>query len=170
MLLSSWYCEFTNCFGYCLNYFCINLFINVWYFVVVNIPWYCTLLPFMVMFAVHLSYGYSAKSCCFIVFEYMSYHNSADSIHPYRALISRTYGEINPFSTRTFFSCLGFTSHMMSKNSPSIFTKMNLYSGMSTLSYAPGTTKSPHLLFCVHQQWVGCTGFPGVFSERIRLL
>ena len=62
-------------------------------------------------------------------------------MNPYRSYISCRYITFTPFSTRTIFLCLGLTSHMMSTNPPSIFSKMNLSSGMSELRYEPGTLK-----------------------------
>ena len=64
-----------------------------------------------------------------------------DSMDPYRYLRIHRYSTFNPFSTHTFFSCSGFTSHMMSTNSSSIFSKMNLSSGMSDLKHAPEISK-----------------------------
>ena len=63
-------------------------------------------------------------------------------MHPYRDFISCRCITFTPFSTRTFFLCLGFTLHMMSTNLPSIFSKMNLSYGMSELRYALGISKT----------------------------
>ena len=95
----------------------------------------------MVLFDMHLSYGLIRNPCDFRVFEYISYHSSADYMHPYKDFRRRRYSAFTPFSTRTFFLCSGFTPHMMSRNSPSIFDGMNLSSGMSALRYSPGTSK-----------------------------
>ena len=95
----------------------------------------------MVIFSLHLSYVFTMNPCDFIVFEYISYHIIADSIHPYISSRSRRYSTFTPFSTRTFFLCLSFTSHIMSANLPSIFIKMNLSFGMSELMFAPCTSK-----------------------------
>ena len=83
------------------------------------------------------------KPCGLRLFEYRSYHSSAESIHPYKAFIRRRYITLTIFSTRTFIFGLGFTSHMMSKNYLSIFNRINLSSGMSELSYSPVTSRIP---------------------------
>ena len=70
----------------------------------------------MVIFAMHLSYGLIGNPFDFRVFEYISHHISAYYMHPYRAFRRRRYSTFNPFSTHTFFLCLGFTSHMISIN------------------------------------------------------
>ena len=95
----------------------------------------------MVIFAMNLSYGFISNPCYFMVFEYRSYHIIADSIHPYKYFIRLRYSTFTPFSKCTFFLCLGFTSHIMSTNSHSIFNWTNLSSGMSALMYSPGTSK-----------------------------
>ena len=43
VLLHSWYGKFTKIFWYCLNSTFVHVFENMQYFVVVNIPRYCTL-------------------------------------------------------------------------------------------------------------------------------
>ena len=98
-------------------------------------------LSLIVLFYMNLSHGLINNPCDFRVFEYISYHSSADSIYPYRALRSRRYSTFTPLYTHKFSLCLGFTSHIMSTNSPSIFNRINLSSGMSALRYAPGTSK-----------------------------
>ena len=71
-------------------------------------------------------------------------------MHTYKAFRRRSYSTLTPLSTRTFFLCLGFTSHMMSTNSPSFFNRINLSSGVSVLSYATGTSKmDTTLTLCV---------------------
>ena len=100
---------------------------------------YCLYL--MVVFSMHLSYGLIRNPCYFRVFEYRSHHISAYSMHPYRYFRRRRYSTFNPFSTHTFFLCLGFTSYMMSINLPSILKKGNLSSGISVLRYAQGHEK-----------------------------
>ena len=85
--------------------------------------------------------GFVREPMGFKVFVYRSYHNSVDSMHPYRYLNKRRYSNLTPFSMRTFFLCYGFTSHMISKKSPSIFNIINFYFGVSALRYAPGTSK-----------------------------
>ena len=62
-------------------------------------------------------------------------------MNPYKAFIRLRYSTFTTFSTRIFFLCLGFTSHIMSTNYPSIFNRMNLSSGMPALRYATGTQK-----------------------------
>ena len=78
-------------------------------------------LSLMVLFYMHLSYGLIRNPCDFRVFEYRSYHSSADSIHPYKALRRCRYSTFPPFSACILFLCSGFTLHMMSTYSPSIF-------------------------------------------------
>ena len=75
-------------------------------------------LSLMMIFYIHLSYVLTRNPCDFRLFEYRSYHSSVDSIHPYRASISFRYSTFTPLSTRTFFLCLVFTSHIMSTNPP----------------------------------------------------
>ena len=95
----------------------------------------------MVLFAMYLSYGLIRNPCDFRVFEYRSYHSSAESMHPYKDSRILRYSIFTPLSTRNFFLCLGFTLHQFSKNSPSIFNNMDLSSGILALRYSPGTPK-----------------------------
>ena len=62
-------------------------------------------------------------------------------MYPYKAFRRSRYSTFTPFSTHKGFLCSGFTSHMMSKNSPPIFNRMDLSYGMSALRYAPGKSK-----------------------------
>ena len=50
-----------------------------------------------------------------------------------------------------FYCVWDFISHMMSSNLPSIFNRIHLLSGMSSLRYAAGTSIFPHLFLRVHQ-------------------
>ena len=104
----------------------------------------------MVLFDMHLPYGLIRKPCYSRAFEYRSYHSSEDSMNPYKDFRRHRYITFTKFSTRTFSLCLGFTSHMMLKISPSIFNRMNSSSGVSALRYAPGTSKMPHLFLHVN--------------------
>ena len=127
-------------------------------------------LSWMVLFAMNLSYGLTRNPCNFRVFEYRSYHSSADSMHPYKDFRRRRYSTLNPFSMRTFFLCSVFTSHMMSTNFPSILNKMNLSSGMSALRYDLGTSEITRLFLHVHQWWGWWTKLWGKWSVRMRLI
>ena len=118
--------NFLKCLAIVSNYFvltyssmCDTLLLSTYHAII-----HCLL--FMVLFDIHLSYEFIANRCDFKVFDYMSYHNIADSMHPYRAFRSRSYSTFTPFSIRTFFLCSRFTLHIMSTNSPSIFSKMNI--------------------------------------------
>ena len=94
---------------------------------------YHNILPFlylMFLFAMYLLYGLFSNPCDFMVLDYRSYHSSVDSINPYKAFRRRRYSTFTPLSTRKCLLCLGFTSHMMSTNTPSIFYRMNLSSVM----------------------------------------
>ena len=51
------------------------------------------------------------------------------------------YSTFNILSTKYSFLCLGFTSHIMSKNWPSIFDRIYLYFGISALKYFSGISK-----------------------------
>ena len=95
--------------------------------------------PFMVLFSMQLSYGLTANSCDFIVFEYRLYLNSEGSMHTYRAFSSRRYINFTPFSKRTSLLCSGLTLRMMYKNSTSIFRKISFSSGIPALRYDPWT-------------------------------
>ena len=98
-------------------------------------------LPLMVIFFMHLAYGLTAEPCDFRDFVYIPHHNSADSMHQYISFSRSSYITFTPFSTCTPFLFSGFALHMMSTNSPAIFIKMKLYSGVLALRYAPGTSK-----------------------------
>ena len=84
----------------------------------------------MAMFAMHLSYGLIKNPCDFRVFVYISYHNIADFMKPYKVFNSHSYSNITPFYTYNFFCALG---------SPLVFNMMNFSSGISVLRYVPGT-------------------------------
>ena len=62
-------------------------------------------------------------------------------MHPYKYISSSRYSNFTPFTARTFFLYLRFTLHIMSKNSPSIFSKMNLSYDVSAFRYAQGTSE-----------------------------
>ena len=79
----------------------------------------------MVLFAMNLSHGLTTNPCDFKVFAHRSCNNSADSIQPYNNFNIPRYSTFIPFSIRTFYLCYGFTSHIMSADSPSIFNMMN---------------------------------------------
>ena len=96
-----------------------------------------------VLFVMHLSYGLIRNTCDFVVFEYRSYHSSAEFMHIYKAFIRRRYSTFTLLSTRKFFLCSGFTLHMMSTNSPSLFNRIDLSFDMSALSYATGISEIP---------------------------
>ena len=129
---------------------------------------YCVHL--MVLFAMHMPHGLDMNPWNFRVFEYRSYHSSSDSMHQYRDFGSLIYSTFTPFSTRTFFLCFGFTLHTISTNSPSIFSNMNLSSGMSSLRYASGASKFPHFFLRVYQLLGWWAGLPGKWSARMRFL
>ena len=76
-------------------------------------------LPYMVMFAMHLSYGLNTNPRNFRVFAYRSYQNSADSMQPYKYFNSLRYSTFTEFPIHTFFLCCGFISNMISTNPPS---------------------------------------------------
>ena len=73
----------------------------------------------MTMFYMNLQYGLIMNPRYLSVFVYRSYHIIADSMHPYNYFSNHRYSTFTPFSVHTFL-CSGFTSHMMSTNSPSI--------------------------------------------------
>ena len=98
-------------------------------------------LPYTVLLSMYLSYVLTINPCDFRLFVYRSYHNSADSMQTYKYSNSCGYSTFTKFSTLTFFLCSGFTSHMMSTNSSSIFNMMKFSSVTSALGYAPGTSK-----------------------------
>ena len=140
------YGDFTKMFGFCLNYLDIHFFINKRQFIGVSAQRYRTLLAV-----------YDAVFCAYVIcidskpigFKniFMLYHNSTYYIHPYIAFNSSRYSTLKPICICTLFLCSGFTSHMMSKNSPSIFNIMIFSFGISVLGYAKGRTKmatSPH--------------------------
>ena len=122
----------------------------------------------MVLFAMYLSYGITTNPCDFRVFAYTLYHNSANSMQPYNAFNSLSNSTFMPFSIHKFDLCYGFTSHMISTNSSSIFNLINLSSGMSLLSSDPGTSKTVTSLtsrarcvqvYCCHENkwwWTPC--------------
>ena len=124
----------------------------------------------VVLFAMNLSYWFISNPCYVIVFEHRSYHSSVESMNIYWAFIIGMYSTFNKLFTPIFLLCSGFTLHMMSTNYPSIFNRMNLSSGMSALSYDPGTSKLPHLFLRVHQLWIWGTKFPGKWSVIMSLL
>ena len=78
-------------------------------------------LPYTVMFDIHLSYGLTTNPCDLRVFTYRSYHNITDYMQPYTYFNSLRYNTFTPFSNHIFSLCYGYTSHMMSMNSSSIF-------------------------------------------------
>ena len=122
---------------------------------------YCALLVLMVLFTMHLSYGFIRNPCDIRVFEYRSHHSIAYSMNTYRVFISSRYRTFTPFYASTFFLCSEFTLHMMSTYSPSIFNTVNLSYGMSELRYAQGHQELLHLFLCVHQRFVWWTRLPG---------
>ena len=88
-----------------------------------------------------LPYGFIINPCYFIVFEYRSYHSSADYMNPYRYFIRRRYSYFIPLSTRTFFLRLGFTSRMMSIKLLLIFYRINVSSGFVSVEVWPRDIK-----------------------------
>ena len=107
LLFPSWYGEFANTFWYHLNYHCVHLFINVWYFIVINIPSYRTLFTVSGVISMHLSYGLNTKPCDFRAFVYRPYNNIAEYIQPYKDLNRLRCSTFIPFSIHTFFYVLG---------------------------------------------------------------
>ena len=60
-------------------------------------------LPLLLLFDMCLYYGLILNQCDFRVFEYVSYHSSADYIHTYRAFRSYRFSTFTPLSTCTFY-------------------------------------------------------------------
>ena len=94
-------------------------------------------LPFMILFATHLSYGFSLKPVFCKVPRKSLYHSKAERMYPYRALRSCRY-KVFPFSENTKGMYFGFTLQSISTILPVSFS--NVKSGMSALSYAPTTS------------------------------
>ena len=72
---------------------CDTLFLSTYHDVVHCLSW-------MVIFFMNLSYGLIRNPCYFSVFEYRSYHSSADPMHPYKAFRRLRYSTFTPFPTR----------------------------------------------------------------------
>ena len=75
------------------------------------------------------------------VVENKSYHRGAISFITYIAFKISTYSNFFSFSYVTNLSYYGFTSHIMSTNSPSNFMCTTLSSGSDACRYAPRTSK-----------------------------
>mmetsp|Transcript_2767 Transcript_2767/g.3927 ORF Transcript_2767/g.3927 Transcript_2767/m.3927 type:complete len:243 (-) Transcript_2767:130-858(-) len=76
----------------------------------------------------------------------MLYHNKAESMQPYSALMMHIYRTLFSFSTITSSAALGHTSIMISTNSPSNLITSNLSSGTYAFRYAPGISVTTVLL------------------------
>ena len=126
---------------------------------------YCLYL--MVIFAMHLSYGFIRIPCNFRVFEYISYQSCANSRHPYRAFGRHRYSTFISFSTHTF-SCV-----MVSPCTrfPQMFPQsLKFSSGMSELMYAPETPKiNTYLPSCASMTRL-VKNIPVKFPVRMNLL
>ena len=98
-------------------------------------------LPSMVLFAMYLPYGLITNPCYFRVFPDRSYHNSVESMQPYRTFNSCRYSTLAAFFIHKVYLCSDLTSDMMSTNSPSVFNMMDFSSSISALRYAPVGSK-----------------------------
>ena len=110
-------------------------------------------LSLMVLFSMHLSYGFIRNPYDFRGFEYISYHISAYYMYPQKDFRRLRYSTFTPFSTNKFVLCSGFTSHMMSTNSPSIFIRMNLFWHVS-VEVLPRDIKNCHVssFMCINYE------------------
>ena len=99
----------------------VNTSAFTWEIFVIYEPSYGNLFSFVVLFAMERSYQLSLNPTSDNVVENSSYHNRALSIIPWIAFMICTYRNFSPFSYVINFPYSGFTSHIMSKTSPSHF-------------------------------------------------
>ena len=100
---------------------------------------YC--LSFTVLFATHLSFGFSLKQFSINVSNYTLYHCRADYMHPYMARNTNIYNNFWPFSYLSLFLWSRLIWHIIPMNVTHNSNKNLLSFGISSCKYAPGMSK-----------------------------